>query len=119
MGKNKKKCEVPLDGRILDRLFEVIESRADADPEESYTARLMARGPQQVAKKVGEEAVEALIEGLLGRKGKLAAESADLLYHLTVLWAVAGLTPDEVWEALADRQGKSGFELEAAKQEVE
>lgn len=116
MGKNKKKCGDRLDGRILDRLYEVVESRADADPEESYTARLMERGPQQIAKKVGEEAVEALIEGLVGHKGRLAAESADLLYHLTVLWAVTGLTTEEVWEALADRQGKSGFELEAAKE---
>ena len=115
MGKNKKKADPVLDGRILDHLFAVVDSRRDADPEESYTARLMQRGLPQVAKKVGEEAVEALIEGLMERKGKLAAESADLLYHLTVLWAMAGVTPEEVWEALAERQGKSGLDPEASK----
>ncbi len=112
---NKKKDEPELDGRILDRLFAVVESRKDADPSRSYTAKLMQRGLPKVAQKVGEEAVEALIEAVLGRNGKLAQESADLLYHLTVLWALAGVTPDDVWEALADREGKSGLELKAAK----
>ncbi len=112
---NKKKAEPELDGRILDRLFAVVESRKDADPSSSYTAKLMQRGLPKVAQKVGEEAVEALIEAVLGRNGKLAQESADLLYHLTVLWALAGVTPDDVWEALADREGKSGLELKAAK----
>ncbi len=115
MGKNKIKAEDQLDGRILDQLYAVVDSRRDADPEESYTARLMQRGLPKVAQKLGEEAVETLIEGVLGRKGKLAAESADLLYHLTVLWAMADLTPEEVWEALAERQGKSGLDLEASK----
>ncbi len=112
---NKKKAEPELDGRILDRLFAVVESRKNADPGSSYTAKLMRRGVPKVGQKVGEEAVEAVIEAVLGHKGKLASESADLLYHLTVLWALAGLTPDDVWAALADREGKSGLELKAAK----
>ncbi len=112
---NKKKAEPELDGRILDRLFAVVDSRKDADPGSSYTAKLMRRGLPKVAQKVGEEAVETLIEAVLGRNGKLAQESADLLYHLTVLWALAGVTPDDIWEALADREGKSGLELKAAK----
>ncbi|MDJ0943356.1 MAG: phosphoribosyl-ATP diphosphatase [Kiloniellales bacterium] len=115
MGNNNKKDAPELDGRILDRLFAVVESRKNADPKSSYTAKLMQRGLPKVAQKVGEEAVEALIEAVLGRNGKLAQESADLLYHLTVLWALAGVTPDEVWDALADREGKSGLELKAAK----
>ena len=115
MGNNKKKAAPALDGRILDRLFAVVESRKDADPGSSYTAKLMQRGLPKVAQKVGEEAVEAVIEAVLDRKGKLAAESADLLYHLTVLWAMAGLTPEDIWEALADREGKSGPELKAAE----
>ena len=116
MGNNNKKKAAPeLDGRILDRLFAVVESRKKADPSSSYTAKLMQRGVPKVAQKVGEEAVEAVIEAVLDRKSKLAAESADLLYHLTVLWAMAGLTPEDIWEALADREGKSGLELKAAK----
>ena len=104
-----------LDGRVLDRLFQVIESRRDADPEESHTARLFAEGPGKIAQKVGEESVETGIEGVVGAPEKLAAESADLLYHLLVLWAAQGLEPAEVWAALRDREGISGIAEKAAR----
>ena len=98
-----------LDGAILDRLYAVIESRRGADPAASNTARLFAKGREKIAQKVGEEAVEAVIEGVRGNKKKLAAESADLLYHLLVLWADCRLTPAKVWAALAEREGVSGL----------
>ena len=99
-----------IDGTILDRLYKVIESRRGADPAVSNTARLFAKGTDKIAQKLGEEAVETLIEGVRGRKKDLALESADLLYHLLVLWADRRLRPAEVWAALAAREGMSGIE---------
>jgi phosphoribosyl-ATP pyrophosphohydrolase len=96
----------PLDGRTLDNLFAVIESRRGADPSSSYTAKLFERGTAKIAQKVGEEAVETVIEGMRGNKGLLVAESADLLYHLCVLWADQGVKPDAVWAELAARAKK-------------
>lgn len=98
-----------LDGTVLDRLYKVIESRRGADPAVSNTARLFAKGTEKIAQKLGEEAVETLIEGVRGRKKDLAAESADLLYHLLVLWADRGLKPGVVWGALAAQEGISGI----------
>jgi phosphoribosyl-ATP pyrophosphohydrolase len=100
----------PLDATILDRLYKVIESRKGADPARSGTARLFAKGTEKIAQKLGEEAVETVIEGVRGKKKELAAESADLLYHLLVLWADRELKPAEVWATLADREGISGVE---------
>ena len=104
-----------LDGEILDRLYAVIESRRDADPTVSHTAKLFARGAKKIAQKVGEEAVEALIEAVDGDNEALAEESADLLYHLLVLWAARGVSPDQVWAALSARQGTSGTAEKAAR----
>ena len=106
-----------LDGTVLDRLSRVIESRRGTDPSLSNTARLFAKGTEKIAQKVGEEAVETVIEGVCGKKADLAAESADLLYHLLVLWAQRGLKPAEVWEALAQRQGVSGLEEKKSRRE--
>ena len=91
------------DARALDRLYEVIASRKGADPETSYTARLFEKGMPKIAQKVGEEAVETVIEGMRGDKDRLISESADLLYHLNVLWAAAGVRPEDVWTELAKR----------------
>jgi phosphoribosyl-ATP pyrophosphohydrolase len=96
-------------------LFETIQSRKGADPESSYTASLYAKGTAKIAQKVGEEAVETCIEALQGNKDKLAAESADLLYHLMVLWADQGLTPDDVLAVLQKRQGTSGHDEKASR----
>lgn len=104
-----------IDARVLDDLYRVIASRRDADPRVSRTAKLLQKGPAKIAKKVGEEAVEAVIEGVNGRKQALAAESADLLYHLLVLWAARELDPRAVWDALLARQGISGFEEKASR----
>jgi phosphoribosyl-ATP pyrophosphohydrolase len=100
---------------VLDRLYAVIDSRKGADPETSYTARLFARGRQQIAKKLGEEAVEAVIEGVRGDRPKLIGESADMLYHLLTLWAANNVKPDAVWTELARREGLSGLAEKAAR----
>ena len=100
---------------VLDRLYAVIDSRKGADPDTSYTARLFSRGRQQIAKKLGEEAVEALIEGIRGDKPKLVGESADVLYHLLTLWAAIGVKPPAVWSELARREGLSGIAEKAGR----
>jgi phosphoribosyl-ATP pyrophosphohydrolase len=102
-------------GHVLDRLYFVIEGRKGADPDTSYTARLFSRGRQQIAKKLGEEAVEALIEGIRGDRPKLIGESADMLYHLLTLWAAIGVKPKSVWAELARREGISGIAEKAAR----
>jgi phosphoribosyl-ATP pyrophosphohydrolase len=96
-------------GEALERLWAVIESRRGADPETSYTAKLLARGNAKVAQKLGEEAVEAVIEGVRGDRAALIGESADLLYHLFVLWEATGVTPAEIAAELARRDGISGI----------
>jgi phosphoribosyl-ATP pyrophosphohydrolase len=100
---------------VLDRLYAVIDSRKDADPDTSYTARLFSRGRHQIAKKLGEEAVEAVIEGVRGDRRKLVGESADVLYHLLTLWAASDIKPRAVWIELARREGLSGIAEKAAR----
>jgi phosphoribosyl-ATP pyrophosphohydrolase len=106
-----------VDEHVLDRLYLVIDSRKGADPDTSYTARLFSRGRQQIAKKLGEEAVEALIEGIRGDRPKLVGESADLLYHLLTLWAAIGVKPKAVWTELARREGLSGIAEKASRKQ--
>ena len=100
---------------VLERLYAVIDSRKGADPDTSYTARLFSRGRQQIAKKLGEEAVETVIEGIRGDRPKLVAESADMLYHLLTLWAANNVKPQAVWNELARREGLSGIAEKAAR----
>lgn len=92
----------------LDRLYAVIESRRGGDPAHSRTARLFAKGTPKIAQKVGEEAVETVIAALAEPRERLIAESADLLYHLLVLWAAQGVAPDEVWAELDRRAAEPG-----------
>ena len=113
--KNQRQESGIADEHVLDRLYVVINSRKGADPDTSYTARLFSRGRQQIAKKLGEEAVEALIEGIRGDKVKLVAESADMLYHLLTLWAAVNVKPQAVWTELARREGLSGIAEKAAR----
>jgi phosphoribosyl-ATP pyrophosphohydrolase len=95
---------------ILDRLFAVIDQRRDADPKSSYTAKLLSDGRSRIARKFGEEAIEAVIAATEGDKAALTAESADVLYHLMVAWADAGITPADVWAELERREGVSGID---------
>ncbi|WP_428492939.1 phosphoribosyl-ATP diphosphatase [Rhodopila sp.] len=120
-GKSKKArgdgSEARADGDavVLDRLFDVVESRRDADPTISHSARLLSRGPAKVAQKFGEEAVECLIEAVAGNREALIAESADVLYHLLVLWVSSGVSPSDVWAELIRREGISGITEKAAR----
>ena len=104
------------DAAVLDRLFATIESRKGADPASSYTAKLFSRGAGKIAQKVGEEAVETVIEAMRGDRDGVISESADLLYHLLVLWADAGVAPSDVFAKLAAREGTSGVAEKAARQ---
>jgi phosphoribosyl-ATP pyrophosphohydrolase len=99
----------------IDALFATIAARRDADPAASYTAQLIARGAVQCAKKFGEESVETVIAAARGNREELASESADALYHLLVLWAAAGLTPDDIYAVLKGREGRSGLAEKAAR----
>jgi len=99
----------------LARLAATIESRRAADPEASYVARALAQGPAKAAQKLGEEAVETAIAAAREDHAALVHESADLLFHLLVLWAAAGLRPEEVMSELARREGVSGLEEKARR----
>ncbi len=96
-------------GPALDRLWRVIQSRRSADPQTSYTARLFSGGRAKIAQKLGEEAIEAVIEGVGNNPAALVGESADLLYHLLVLWAADGISPGDVAAELTRREGTSGL----------
>ncbi|MDX1484094.1 MAG: phosphoribosyl-ATP diphosphatase [Alphaproteobacteria bacterium] len=100
---------------VIERLYATILDRKGADAARSYTASLFAGGPKLICRKVGEEAIEVTIEGLKGDKPAIVRESADLIYHLMVLWAEAGVRPEDVWEELARREGTSGIAEKAAR----
>ncbi len=104
-------------GEVLARLYATIAGRRGGDAATSYTARLFARGRAKIAQKLGEEAVETVIAAMAGDRAGLAAESADLLYHLLVLWADAGLEPDEVFAVLAAREGIGGLDEKRGRTE--
>jgi phosphoribosyl-ATP pyrophosphohydrolase len=99
----------------LDKLFATITSRQGGDPSASYTARLLAAGVEKCAQKFGEEATETVIAAIQRDKGELAKESADVLYHLLVLWAASGITPQDVYAVLQAREGQSGLEEKASR----
>lgn len=101
--------------KVLDRLWEVVLSRKDADPAISHSARLLSRGTAKCAQKLGEEAVECIIEAVAGNPDALVAESADVLYHLLVVWVSAGIHPSQVWAELERREGVSGVAEKAAR----
>jgi phosphoribosyl-ATP pyrophosphohydrolase len=99
----------------LDALFATIAARKSADPASSYTAKLLSQGRLKCAKKLGEEAVETCLAAVAEDKSALANESADLLYHLLVLWAACDLAPGDIYAALAARKGVSGLDEKAAR----
>ena len=100
---------------VIDRLMaRVIENR-DADPETSYTARLISKGRAKIAQKLGEEAIETVIAAMADDKAEIVAESADLMFHLAVLLADAGLSFDDIRAELERREGISGLEEKAGR----
>ena len=98
----------------LERLAETIAAREDADPDTSWTARLLAN-PEKAAEKFGEEAVEAVIEAVKGDRARLTSEAADVLYHLLVMCAARGVTLNDILAELARREGTSGIEEKAKR----
>ena len=104
---------------VLDRLWSIVLERRSADPEKSHSARLLSRGTAKVAQKFGEEAVECLIEAVANNPAAVITESADVLYHLTVLWVAAGVEPAQVWAELNRREGVSGITEKAARTVVQ
>ena len=99
----------------LHRLAATIEERQFADPETSWTARLLAKGPEKCAEKFGEEAIEAVIEAVKGDRARLTSEAADVLYHLLVMLVSEGIPLDEIWSELERRTGVSGLEEKASR----
>ncbi|WP_210527878.1 phosphoribosyl-ATP diphosphatase [Rubellimicrobium arenae] len=99
----------------LHRLAATIESRKGADPDSSWTAKLLAKGPEKAAQKFGEEAVEAIVEAVKGDRAKLVAEAADTLYHLLVMCAARDVTLADIEAELERREGRSGLEEKAAR----
>ncbi|WP_170429436.1 phosphoribosyl-ATP diphosphatase [Ruegeria arenilitoris] len=100
---------------ILHDLAATIEARKGADPESSWTAKLLAKGPEKCAEKFGEEAVEAIIEAVKNDKAGLTTEAADVLYHMLVMLAARDVVLDDVLAELARRQGISGIAEKAAR----
>jgi phosphoribosyl-ATP pyrophosphohydrolase len=98
-----------LDAAILDRLYDVLCSRKDADPSQSYTAKMFGKGITKIAQKVGEEGVETALAAVAESRESLLEESADLLYMLLLLWAAKDVKPKEVYAILDERFGKSGI----------
>ena len=99
----------------LERLAATIAARKGAEPESSWTAKLLARGPEKCAEKFGEEAVEAIIEAVKGDRDRLVSEAADALYHLLVMLAARDLTLADVEAELERREGRSGIEEKASR----
>lgn len=99
----------------LDRLAATIANRKGADPESSWTAKLLAKGPEKCAEKFGEEAIEAIIEAVRGDRAKLTAEAADVLYHLLVMLTARDVTLADVLAELDRREGTSGLAEKAAR----
>ncbi|HEY4264542.1 MAG TPA: phosphoribosyl-ATP diphosphatase [Micropepsaceae bacterium] len=99
----------------IDRLFQRVLARKGEDPNLSYTAKLLKAGRLKCAKKLGEEAIETSLAAVAEDKTAVANESADLLYHLMVLWAACEISPDEVYDALAQREAQSGIDEKASR----
>ncbi len=100
---------------VIEKLFRILQERKNADPEKSYVASLYKKGTGKIAEKVMEEAQETVDEALAGDKERLKEESADLLFHLMVLWAEQGLAPGDVLGVLEKRLGTGGHEEKAAR----
>lgn len=101
----------------LTRLAATIAARQAADPESSWTAKLLAKGPEKCAEKFGEEAIEAVIEAVRGDQARLTSEAADVIYHLLVMCAARGVTLDQIEAELARREGISGVAEKAARKD--
>ena len=102
----------------LERLYQAVIAAKDLDPATSRTARLFQRGPAKMAKKLAEEAIEVVIDAVNGKTDAVVRESADLLYNLTVLWASAGVKPEDVWREMERREDLFGIAEKLPKSAV-
>ena len=102
----------------LERLYQAVIAAKDLDPAVSRTARLFQRGPAKMAKKLAEEAIEVVIDAVNGKTDAVVRESADLLYNLTVLWASAGVHPEDVWREMERREHMLGIAEKLPKSSV-
>ena len=102
----------------LERLYQAVIAARDLDPATSRTARLFQRGPSKMAKKLAEEAIEVVIDAVNGKTEAVVRESADLLYNLTVLWASAGVKPEDVWREMERREDMLGIAEKLPKSAV-
>ena len=105
-------------GDSLERLYQAVLAARDLDPATSRTARLFQRGPAKMAKKLAEEAIEVVIDAVNGNGDAVVRESADLLYNLTVLWASAGVRPEDVWREMERREHLLGIAEKLPKSAV-
>ena len=99
----------------IDRLYARLESRRSTDARQSYTASLLAKGSPECARKVGEEAIETVIAVISQSRTAVVKESADLLYHLLVLWLASDIRPAEIYAELTARESQSGLQEKAAR----
>lgn len=99
----------------LEELETIVATRASASPDDSWTAKLLAKGPEKVAEKFGEEAIEAIIEAVKGDTNGLTSEAADVLFHLLVMLHARGVSVADVMAELARRQGQSGLAEKASR----
>lgn len=95
---------------VLEKLYEIVQERKQSEPEESYTALLMHKGVNQILKKIGEEATEVVIAAKNGNKDEIIYETSDLLFHLMVLLGYCNIPPNEIFQELNRRLGKSGID---------
>ena len=102
----------------LEKLAATIAARKGADPDTSWTAKLLSKGPEKCAEKFGEEAVEAIIEAVKGDRARLTSEAADVLYHLLVMLAARDVTLDDVLKELDRREGISGMIEKSSRPDV-
>jgi phosphoribosyl-ATP pyrophosphohydrolase len=102
----------------LERLYRAVIAAKDLDPAVSRTARLFQRGPDKIAKKLGEEAIEVAIDAVNGNSDAVVRESADLFYNLIVLWAAAGVRPEDVWREMESREHLLGIAEKMPKSAV-
>ena len=100
---------------VLHELATTIDARKSADPDGSWTAKLLAKGPEKCAEKFGEEAIEAIIEAVKGNRDGMVSEGADVLYHFLVMLAARDVALDDVLSELARRQGLSGIVEKASR----
>lgn len=102
----------------LQQLYDTINARKNGDVTTSYTAKIFAKGTAKIAQKVGEEAVEVVIAAMQQDKQDIVSESADLLFHLLMLWADRGVTPEDVLQELQKRRGVSGIDEKKARKGI-